>query len=240
MMWEIKQPYLKKYLWLAGIVYSINILWSVMENTMQSNQMYSYSLYRLPQIYPFMFRAMLFVFFIFQISDALRFMHKGSHQRMLILPIHRFIFPISQLVFTLLLLLFLWCVMSSSILLSYGIYTMFFGVYRDGLIYALLNTQLTRFLLPLPLDQLICLFFIMISVSVWINAICLFLQAPSVICIQYSFFIVWIVFMMNIKDAIQGATMLSPYVLGVIAMGIMNGVSIAYTLYRYQNGRACD
>lgn len=155
MMRELKQVDVHKYLWLALFLFLFNTAWCFLEYRVLRNPMYPNVYYHLPELFSIAFRIALIAFFIFQLKDAFGFMNKGNLERILLLPAHRFLYPIMQITFSFLCILLLWCSMSASLLVSYALHVVSFGGLRDGLIYALLENEFLSMLLPLPWDQLL-------------------------------------------------------------------------------------
>lgn len=236
MMRDLKQVDVHKYLWLALLLFLFNTAWCFLEYRVLRNPMYPNVYYHLPELFPIAFRIALIAFFIFQLKDAFGFMNKGNLERILLLPAHRFLYPIMQITFSFLCILLLWCSMSASVLVSYVLHVVSFGGLRDGLIYALLENEFLSMLLPLPWDQLLCLFVIMGSAAIALNAITLFLQAPMAIVLQCLLYIVFALFTMYNNIDFHG---FSPYLAGALGLGILDVLSLFYTLYLYQHGKAC-
>lgn len=237
MMSEMKQPCLRKYLWLALLLFLVNVLWGSMEIFLRNGTNYLYITYQMPSIVPTAIRLTILLFLIFQLRDALQFMNKGSLQRVLLLPTKRYLYPITQMFFTFLCIVLLRSALCSSLLVGYAIFSMQYGFVENGLIYALIRLSID-YVFPFAWDQILYLFILMITCTVAVNAICLYLQAPIVILVQcVLIFLLGIVFI-NIGNYINNLHVISPYLIGAVCMTICDSVSIAYTLYIFQIGKA--
>lgn len=238
MMSEVKQVCLRKYLWLAGIVCVSNILYTVLMILFSTGNAYRFPEYHLPETAPMTLRIAMLVLLVFQLRDALQFMNKGSLQRVLILPAKRYLYPIAQILFTFLCIMLLWGAFCSSILLSYYIFSMRFGFVEDGLIYTLLSEPIIHVVLPLEWDRIINVLVAMFTLSVMMNVVCSFLQAPIYILKQLLLITVVGLLVFAVSTYFNDSQLLSSYIVGAICMGIIDALSIAFTLYSFQIGKA--